>query len=156
MFVMILSLIFTAFEPVHPACSLVADRLAALPDAPQRLLLCSSVANAAHQRGSDVPMMIELAWAESGFTDVVHPSSGCAGVLQAHPRWTCPEGRLEGCDTVEAGLDAWDYWLTRKKDPEVALCHYNSGNVCHPRSLKWARVVRSRAEKLRQRLVGEM
>lgn len=156
MLILILHTLLSAMQPAHPVCGAVANRFHLLPDAPERLLLCSSVAREAQRRGADVPLLVELAWAESGFTDVVNPVSGCAGVLQVHPRWSCPEKRLEGCDLVEAGLDAWDYWLVRKRDPEMALCHYNSGNVCNHRSRKWARVVRARADKLRLRLVGEM
>lgn len=157
MFALIVNIILALPMPFHPVCEAVVDRVENLPDARERMGWCSVVAYAADHRGMDTPLMVELAWAESGFTNVLNRKSGCAGVLQAHPRWTCPNGRLEGCDTVQAGLDAWVYWMGRADhNVELALCHYNSGNVCKPRSLRWARVVRSQADRLRQRTGGVM
>lgn len=150
--ILILFLTF-AEQPPHPECRQISDRYDFLPGAEERLRVCSIVARRAERRGLDVPLVVELAWGESGFDlNSVNKGSGCSGVLQASPKYWCPGGKKEGCDLLEAGLDALDFLLKRYPTEEKALCHYKSGNRCTKAALKGAKSTMRRTHKLRRRI----
>lgn len=141
--------------PVHPTCQLVEARVRQEypKDHLKRLAACTGLAVAAEERGLDVPLTIELAWGESRFyTDAVNPRSGCSGILQAAPRWWCPQGKKKGCDLLKAGLDALAAYVSKHPDEETALCHFKSGNICQPLGLKGSKRTMTRVRKLRRRI----
>ncbi len=144
-------------EPqTHPVCEMVAARVQQEypKDFKVRLAACSTMLRAAEKRGLDAALTLELAWGESRFNTVaVNPRSGCSGILQAAPRWWCPGKKREGCDLLDAGLDAMKHYVsTNKGDEEKALCHFKSGNVCHPLGLEGAKKTMTRVHRLRKRL----
>ncbi len=142
-------------EPTHPVCAMVESRIKQeFPkEARWRLASCSTMAYGAEKRNLDVPLTVELAWGESRFSPkAVNPHSGCSGILQAAPRWWCPDGKKEGCDLLKAGLWALESYLKKHKDEEKALCHFKSGNVCNPVGLRGSKDTMRRVHKLRRRI----
>lgn len=141
--------------PTHRACAAVYPRYEDQPTAKGRLDACNKLAWAAEQRKFDPSLVVELAWGESRFiTTSVNDVSGCSGILQAHPSYWCPEGRLEGCDLQAAGLDALAYYLKVHDDELRALCHFKSGNICTREAEKGAHRTLRRANRLREQLKG--
>tara|TARA_Y100000310_G_scaffold194428_2_gene194405 strand:+ start:2268 stop:2705 length:438 start_codon:yes stop_codon:yes gene_type:complete len=119
----------------------------------RRLLACSEMLWEAAKRKIDLPLTLELAWGESRFSPAsINPRSGCSGILQAAPRWWCPNGKREGCDLLDAGLDALEAYLAKHKDEEKALCHFKSGNVCNPVGLRGSKKTMTRVHRLRRRV----
>ena len=96
----------------------------------------------------DRHVAIAVGWVESRLTPDAVSSEGAVGVMQVIPRWACPNRRRQGCDLVAAGVHAYLAWLRRYKEPSLALCHYNSGNVCTARSRAYARKVLDLAKRL--------
>lgn len=137
-------------------CNTAKLRMEMLPPSEQwsRQRLCDKIASMAEQRQVDVPLMVELSWAESNWTYATNKTSGCIGPLQAQPRFWCPKGKAEGCDTIRAGLDAYTTLLKIYKTPERALCHYFSGNNCTPATVRAAHDVVRRANLLRRQMTG--
>jgi soluble lytic murein transglycosylase-like protein len=119
-----------------------ATRAAVMQDA------CVEVVVKADAEQMDRHVAIAIAWFESRFTPTAVSSEGAVGTMQVIPRWACPNRRKQGCDLVAAGVHAYLAWLRRYKEPRLALCHYNSGNVCTGSSRAYARRVLDLAERL--------
>lgn len=115
---------------------------------------CVEVADKAREQGMDRYLALAMAWEESGFTPSAVSPEGAVGTMQVIPRWACPNRTRQGCDLVAAGVRAYLSWLSRYKEPSLALCHYNSGNRCNDRSRAYAVRVERRASRLR-RAVGD-
>lgn len=109
---------------------------------------CVEVVAKADAEGMDRHVAIAIGWVESRFTPDAVSSEGAVGVMQVIPYWACPSRRKQGCDLVAAGVRAYLAWLRRYKEPSLALCHYNSGNVCTDRSRAYARRVLDLAKRL--------
>lgn len=113
--------------------------LTALPECPRgRLTECAEVVSAAVAHGVSPRLLVAVATAESGFDRRVVSRRGAVGLLQVVPGYWCHgPGR---CDYTDAGARAVRL-LTDRHGVERGLCHYNAGNTCNPRSLRWARHV---------------
>lgn len=120
----------------------------------ERTAVCMEVAEAAQARGEDWELMVSLAFEESRFVPA-ESSAGAIGPMQILPQYFCADG-ADGCDLVQAGLDAWRAWLetVSEDDPSpvsTALCRYNSGNGCTSSGRRYARRVLGRLERMRAR-----
>lgn len=139
--------------PDHPACEAVYPRYEIHANAEDRFDACNGLAWEADWMGLDVPLTVELAWSESRFIPkAVNKTSGCSGILQAAPRFWCPNGKREGCDLQQAGLRALAHYLGRHKSEEKAICHFKAGNVCTPLGLRQAKGVMYMTRLLRGEL----
>lgn len=116
----------------------------------EEILACGRVVSEAQSQSADISLMVELAFSESRFRWVTNKSSGCTGPMQVKPRWACPSRKAEGCDLVASGVNAYKTWLRLKKTPELALCHYKSGNVCSGAALGGARRVLKWTKRLKR------
>lgn len=113
-------------------------------------IVCEHVVEKAESLGMDPYVAAAVAWEESRFrSDAVSPE-GAIGPMQVIPRWACPDRTARGCDLIDAGVRAYLSWLATYKRPREALCHYNSGNVCGPRSRGYASRVLKRSEQLKK------
>ena len=118
--------------------SMVRAPCSGLPDA--KWAVCQDVAKAARDMGVSERLATALAHAESNFDPRVVSSVGAIGPLQVLPQYCCPGGRVAGCDLVLAGVRTLRR-LTVKHGDTRGVCHYNSGNVCNARSMRFARYV---------------
>ena len=132
------------------ALCLLATAQLTTPQAVQRIPVCVELAERAAERGFDPALIVSMAMEESRMDSRARSRAGARGVLQAIPKWHCPGGVADGCDFVLAGLNAIGAWIERFGGDW--LCHYNAGNVCGRRSLRYARRVRARAVGWRVRL----
>lgn len=103
--------------------------------------VAAEVAWEAQRAGVPVGLALSVGLEESGLRRGLVSPKGAVGPMQVIPRWWCPQGRVEGCNLVRAGVGA----LRKLREdfgpwPEV-LCRYNAGNVCWPRSRRYARRV---------------
>ena len=107
---------------------------------------CMRLARAAASVGLDPALVISVAYVESGFKSTAVSSVGAVGMLQILPRYFCPGGKREGCDTVCGGFRALRAWVVdNPKGIRLGLCHYNCGNRCFRSGLKYAdRILRYR------------
>ena len=71
---------------------------------------CVEVAEAAKQAGLDPITLVSVGWVESGMLPKEVSRRGAVGPLQVLPKYFCPNGRLRGCDTVAAGIEAFKNW----------------------------------------------
>jgi len=118
-----------------------------------RLRTCRVLAWRAHAEGLPGDLVVSVGWAESRFEEnLINPRSGCVGPLQANSRWWCPYGIPLGCDHVHAGLLSLRHYLGTYRDTATALCHFDAGNVCYPRSLRYARYIIGRERTLTSRV----
>jgi len=125
------------------------------PRLPAMQETCEQVATAADERGIDRVLLISVAWEESRLRWVTS-EAGAAGPLQALPQLWCEGGSVEGCDLIDAGLDAWEAWSERFNGHRFeTACHYNGGNVCGRSSLAYARRVLDRYHLLFDELVEQ-
>lgn len=139
----------------HPVCDHFSSRIAAYPNSEERQKACDVLAWAAELRGFDVPLVVELAWGESGFGPrAVNPVSGCAGVLQVSTRYWCPKGSRY-CNLQAAGFRALGYYLKQYRDETTALCHFKSGSRCKPLGLKGAQNTMQRVHRLRKQIARD-
>ncbi len=113
---------------------------------------CTDVARKAVRQDVDAVLAVAVAWSESRFDPQATSARAAQGPMQVMPRYWCPERRAEGCDLAEAGVSALNHYLDRHEKPLQALCHYNAGNVCGPRGVRYARYVLSTARHLRRLL----
>ena len=111
-----------------------------------RLATCTRVATTAQSEGLDPALMVSIGWVESAMLPKVNSGKGAVGPLQVIPKYFCPKGKLKGCDTVRAGMDAFKAWRKHFPKLEDTLCHYNGGWKCKAPSKWYARkVLRIRA-----------
>lgn len=119
----------------------------------QRVQVCEKVAHASVASGHDWELMVSLSFEESRFFESDVSSAGAKGPMQVLPQFFCP--KKGKCNYIQAGLRAWDRWLTRSpkgpKQVSTALCHYNSGNVCTGGGRRYARRVLRRLRRMRAR-----
>ena len=118
------------------------------PRIPAMTEVCVEIADSAYEHGADVYLMIAIGWQESRFRDGLVSDAGAHGPMQAIPRYHCPERRLEGCDLVSAGVQAYQKFLDIFGSESEALCAYNGGMDCGPRSQRYARTVSRLADEL--------
>lgn len=111
---------------------------------------CVEVADKAREQGMDRYLALAMAWEESRFTPTAVSPEGAIGTMQVIPRWACPNRTRQGCDLVAAGVRAYLSWLSRYREPSLALCHYNSGNRCNDRSRAYAARVERKSVQLRR------
>ena len=116
--------------------------------------VCEYVAHAAESRGHDPALMVSLAWEESRLT-WAESAAGALGPLQVLPSHWCPGGEAEGCDLVLAGFEAFESFSERWPEIPETLCHYNSGNVCGPRSRAYSGRILRRYDELLEALDGK-
>lgn len=119
-------------------------------DDPKAWAICQRVAAEARRHGVPVPVACALAYEESRFTDGPVSRVGAVGPMQVVPRYACPRGRLDGCDTVAVGV-AYLGTLARRHGLPEALCRYNAGNVCTAPARRFARAVLARARTMSAR-----
>lgn len=127
--------------------------------ATERMPVCVELVERAEAAGEDPVLVVSMAVEESSLNpDKVNPRTGAFGLLQAIPKWHCPNGKRKGCDPVEAGFTGMRKWRKRfpgmagyHKDPAF-LCHYNSGNECYASSRQYARNIMKRVHAWRPRL----
>ena len=113
---------------------------------------CLEVAQGAYLEGIPADLAVALAFTESRFNPEASSSRGARGPLQVLPKFHCPDGRLQGCDLVAAGLSALKRYRKRYKRWRDVLCHWNSGNRCYRRSKLFARIVLRRRRNLTRAL----
>lgn len=103
---------------------------------------CLRVAALALDEGIPPEIATSLAWAESRLNRDARGTSGEIGVLQVIPRWHCPGGRAEGCDSLAEGIEFLRTCLSRYRTIEAAVCHYNAGpGPCPESAVAWGRFV---------------
>lgn len=101
--------------------------------------VCVDVAVKAKAAGVPVRLATRLAYRESRLRRGRVSPVGARGPLQAIPRYWCPAGRLEGCDLVQAGVNALRYYLRRERgDVQRALCAYTGRRLCDAGAVAWA------------------
>ena len=95
----------------------------------------------------DPYLVASVAWVESRYSRTATSTTSDCGIMQINTRWspyTCKQlVNLRTC--IKAGIRALLYWRARfsKRKPAYQwLCHYNSGNKCNSRSIRYARKVR--------------
>jgi soluble lytic murein transglycosylase-like protein len=113
---------------------------------------CLEVAQGAYLEGIPADLAVALSFTESRFNPEARSSRGARGPLQILPKFHCPDGRLQGCDLVAAGLSALKRYRKRYKRWRDVLCHWNSGNRCYRRSKLFARIVLRRRRALTRAL----
>jgi len=108
----------------------------------------------------DPYLVAAIAWNESRLSPIAKSKTKDCGIMQVNTRWspyTCKQ-LLNVRTCVKAGIRALLYWQKRfsKREPNYQwTCHYNSGNKCNRRSLRYARKVRRTRELLlRRRMPG--
>lgn len=111
---------------------------------------CVQLAERAAQAGHEPSLIVSLGVEESGLDSRATSRCGARGILQAIPRWHCPDGVERDCDLVAAGLRAVERWQSRAGD--AWLCHYNAGNDCGARARAYARRITRRADSWKRRL----
>ena len=100
------------------------------------------------QAADEDPYLIAaIAWHESAFSHTAKSNTADCGIMQINTKWsrhTCAQ--LTNIRTsIKAGIRALAYWRKRFAQAEpnyLWLCHYNSGNKCYTRSIRYARKVR--------------
>ena len=122
------------------------------PQSLQAFATCSDVASKAVRQDVDAVLAVAVAWTESRFDPRATSARAAQGPMQVMPRYWCPERTAEGCDLAHAGIRALDHYLEQHAQPIKALCHYNAGNVCGPRGVRYARYVLATARRLRELL----
>jgi soluble lytic murein transglycosylase-like protein len=113
---------------------------------------CQHIVKAAKKGGLDPLTMAAVGWVESGMLTTVVSRAGAIGPLQVMPKYWCPKGQAQGCDTISAGIEAFKVW--RKHFPKLkdTLCHYNSGWKCNRYSRHYARSVLRERRKIKVNL----
>jgi len=114
----------------------------------ERMTHCVDLVERADDAGVDPHLTASLAYYESHFNHRAVSKAGARGVLQVIPYHHCP--RKGECDYVEVGLKALKRLLRKKRDPLMAVCHYNGGTRCGKRSKRWAKHVVRTAKRLRR------
>ncbi len=115
----------------------------------ERLETCYEIAVRAEAHGYDPVLLVSLAYVESRFASRAVSNVGAQGPMQVMPRYFCPNGELEGCDLVAAGMKAFGLYR-RHGDPREVLCHYAAGKVCNERSRVYADRVLKKARRIRR------
>jgi len=108
-------------------------------DRAESLQLCRQIATQAETRGLNPALPVALAYHESSMTRHAVSRVGALGPLQVMPRYI-------KCDAsqrclIKTGLDIFEYWGRRYRDPTEIVAHYNGGNRPGKRSYRWARAV---------------
>ena len=133
---------------VYLACATAMGWLDAPSVTSERLATCVAVGAGAMDEGVDHRLAIALSYTVSRFNPRAVSSAGALGPLQVKPVFHCPGGRVRGCDLITAGLRAMKKYRKKYKRWPEALCHWNSGNECYPRSRRFARIVLERRRAL--------
>lgn len=125
------------------------------PPIDDRVATCYAVAAAVVDRNLPPELGVALSYTESRFNAGASSSVGAAGPLQVLPRWFCPNGKLRGCDLIEAGGNALTRYV-KKYGPSWSdvLCHWSQGNRCYSVGRRFARIVVDRAESFRHRAMS--
>ena len=121
-----------------------------LPDAEDKLNTCVETVEESQRQNVDTYTIVAMAWVESGFKKDAVSSEGAIGALQIIPKYWCPDGDKNQCDLVASGVTAYATLLRKYDKKELALCHYNSGNRCTPRSRDYASRVLRLARSLKR------
>jgi soluble lytic murein transglycosylase-like protein len=92
---------------------------------------CVNVVEQSLEQEVDPLLSLSIAWTESRFIYLRGWSSSAYGVMQVLPRYHCPDGKTERCNSAMAGVA---YLKTRieRADEEywLASCMYHDGNSC--------------------------
>lgn len=119
----------------------------------QNYLTCLMVAKEAEEWGEEEAVLVALAWAESRFTWDRVSRKGAVGPLQILPKWsTCLRETGGGCSLITAGVEAFVERKRQVQDDMLAVCHYNSGNVC--KNPSYGELVVRTAEAWKQTAIG--
>ena len=119
-------------------------------------IVCTEVAISAAMQGEEPCMAYAIASNESRCRKGLVSSAGARGPLQVIPKWSCPGGKAEGCDYIQAGLSALKYWKKQFKHPRKYLAHYNAGWTIGPRAHGYAAAVLRRQRRCQRAVLSYM
>ncbi len=139
---------------VYLLCTVALSWLPEYQRTDERQETCMELGTQALVEGVPLDLAVALAFTESRFSRTARSSVGASGPFQVVPRYHCPNGQLEGCDLITAGLHAIKRYRKRYKRWRDALCHWNSGNRCYRKSRLFARIV-LRRKRLLTRSLGD-
>ena len=100
-----------------------------VPVKPEQRATCAQVVTKAVASNSDPGLIASIAWHESRFIPSRVSSVGAVGPMQIIPKYWCPDGSVEKCDLIAAGIRAF-YTYLDKSGLEGALCRYSTGKPC--------------------------
>jgi len=95
--------------------------------------------------GKDLDLYLAVASYESKFLDII--SNGNHGVFQIKPKYWC---NVPCDDLIKAGINALFFLGKRYKTRKKLLCHYNRGNLCDEKGLRYAKNVISKSIKIKR------
>lgn len=110
--------------------------------------VCEAVATKADDHGLDDVLAVAVASEESRFRRDVESPSGAIGPLQIMPEYWCP--RSGPCDSIEAGVKALKYYLTKYEGNEARALRAYAGSG--PRARAYSNRVRLKLKHLRNAL----
>ena len=136
-FILFLSLNFNSFQQQKPDYNCVTFvKINNINVTLDRIESCTKLVRISKEFGYDddeTRVLISLSWSESSWREgVINKKTGCYGILQASPKYFCPNKKTDGCDEYKAGFAAWEEIkrLHPTKCLKTKLCHYKSGNIC--------------------------
>jgi len=131
---------------------MVANTAVQKDEVKPRTEVCEAIGEAAQAAGEDPAVLISLGWHESRYARKVTSHKGAQGPLQVIPGYWCPGRTVKGCDLIKAGVRAYTTYRKKHKGLRETLCHYNSGNVCYPKSYSYADSVIRKAKAVRRQV----
>lgn len=99
---------------------------------PARYAVCVDTWQAAELGGVDPIAAVAIATIETKLRWGRVSPAGAIGPMQILPQYHCPQGQVEGCDTLAAGVDALGDRLARYGTLERAAAHYCGGHSPSP------------------------
>jgi hypothetical protein len=101
-----------------------------------------------HGDGTDLDLYLAVASHESNFSNIV--SNGNHGIFQIKPKFWCYRSKCD--DLIKSGIDAILFLGKRYKNRKKVLCHYNRGNICDDKGIRYAKKVISKSIKIKRNL----
>ena len=119
--------------------------------------VCERIVAAAENNQVDAELLVSLAWHESAMhTTAYNHRSGAVGPLQILPKYWCKNKTTKNCNLIQAGVDALKAWQKVSSSDVMAICKYNSGNICRRRSKRWAKLVVKVSRRIRKIVDDEL
>jgi soluble lytic murein transglycosylase-like protein len=112
---------------------------------------CVNVLEESIEQDVDPFLSLSIAWHESRFIYLEGWSSSAHGVMQVLPRYHCPDGVIDGCDSARAGVRYLRERLERTDwDYSRAACLYHDGNSCKSSGRIYSSKVMENYDRLQQ------
>lgn len=118
-------------------------------DVGEVFVTCVDVAAEAWRQAVDPTVAVALSYNETRLRPGRISAMRAVGPLQVIPRYWCPNREAAGCNLTRAGVRALKAYHERHGRWHKALCHYNAGNVCGEKGMRYASYILYTARRLR-------